>query len=36
MVKKATITETIRFNKLCWFGHVERLEEDGIPKKYYI
>ena len=36
MVKKPTITETIRLNRLHWFGHVERMEENRIPKKYYI
>ena len=30
MVKKPTITETIRLNKLRWFGHVQRLEENTI------
>jgi hypothetical protein len=33
MVKKTTITETIRLNRLCWFGHVHRMEENRIPKK---
>jgi hypothetical protein len=33
MVKKPTITETIRLNRLCWFGHVQRMEENRIPKK---
>jgi len=33
MVKKPTITETIRLNRLCWFGHVESMEENKIPKK---
>jgi len=32
-VKKPTITETIRLNSLCWFGHVQRMEENRIPKK---
>ena len=32
-VKKPTVTETIRFNRLCWFGHVQRTEENQIPKK---
>jgi hypothetical protein len=27
-VKKPTITETIRSNRLWWFGHVQRLEEN--------
>jgi len=27
MVKKPTITETIRLNILHWFGHVQRMEE---------
>jgi hypothetical protein len=33
IVKKLTITETIRLNRLCWFGHVQRMEENRIPKK---
>jgi hypothetical protein len=33
MVKKPTITETIRLNRLQWFGHVKRMEENRIPKK---
>jgi len=33
MVKNPTITETIRLNRLCWFGHVQRMEENRIPKK---
>ena len=32
MVKKPTITETIRLNRLRWFGHVQRIEENIIPK----
>jgi hypothetical protein len=32
MVEKPTITEKIRFNRLCWFGHVHRMEENRIPK----
>jgi hypothetical protein len=36
MVKKLTITETIRLNGLCWFGHVQRMEENRIPKKSII
>jgi hypothetical protein len=33
LVNKPTITETIRLNRLCWFGHVQRMEENRIPKK---
>jgi hypothetical protein len=32
-VKKPTIIETIRLNRLCWFGHVQRMEENRIPKR---
>jgi hypothetical protein len=31
MVKKPTLTETIRLNRLGWFGHVQRMEENIIP-----
>ena len=34
--KKPTIIETIRLNRLRCFGHLQRLEENGIPKEYYI
>ena len=33
VVKKSTITETIRLNRLCWFGHVQSMEENRIPRK---
>jgi len=33
VVKKPTITETIRLNRLHWCGHVQRMEENRIPKK---
>ena len=33
LLKKPTIIETIRLNRLCWFGHVQRMEENRIPKK---
>jgi hypothetical protein len=36
VAKKPTITETIWLNKLSWFGNVHRMEENRIPKKYYI
>jgi hypothetical protein len=32
-VKKPAIIETIRLNRLCWFGHVQRVEENRIPKR---
>jgi hypothetical protein len=32
MVKEPIIIETIRLNRLCWFGHVQRMEENRIPK----
>jgi len=31
-VKNPTMKETIRLNRLCWFGHVQRTEENRIPK----
>jgi len=36
MVKKPAITETIRLNRLLWFGFVQRLGENRIPKKSII
>jgi len=33
MVKKPTIIETIRLNRLCWFGNVQRVEENRIPER---
>jgi hypothetical protein len=32
-VKKPTIIETVRLNRLCWFGHVQRMEENRIRKR---
>ena len=32
-VKKLTIIETIRLNRLRSFGHVQRMEENRIPKR---
>jgi len=33
MVKKPTITEKIRLNRLCCFGHVQIMEGNRIPKR---
>jgi hypothetical protein len=33
VLKKPTIIETIRLNRLYWFGHVQRMKEYGIPKR---
>jgi len=35
IVKEPTITETIRLNRLRWFGHLQRLEENRIPKRVW-
>jgi len=32
-VKKPTILETIRLHRLHWFGPVQRMEENRIPKR---
>jgi len=32
-VKKPTIIETMKLNRLRWFGHVQRIEENRIPKR---
>ena len=32
-VEKPTIIEAIRLNRLRWFGHVQRMEENRIPKR---
>ena len=32
-VKKPTVIETIRLNRLRWFGHVQRMEEKRSPTK---
>jgi hypothetical protein len=33
LLKKPTITETIKLHKLCWFGHVQRMEKNRVPKR---
>jgi hypothetical protein len=33
VVKKLTITETIRLHRLRWFGYVQRMEEYRIPNR---
>ena len=32
-IKKPTIIETVRLNRLRWFGHVQRMEGNTIPKR---
>jgi len=32
-VKKPTVIETIRLHRLRWFGHVQRMGENRIPKR---
>jgi len=32
-VKNLTMIETIWLNRLCWFRHVQRMEENRIPKR---
>ena len=33
VLKKPTVTETVRLNRLRWFVHVQRMEGNRIPKK---
>ena len=33
VLKKSTIIETIRLNRLRWFGHLQKLEENRMPKR---
>jgi len=32
-VKKPTIADTVRLNRLCWFGQIQRMEENRISKQ---
>jgi hypothetical protein len=32
IVKKSAITKAIRLHRLRWYGHVQRMEENIIPK----
>jgi hypothetical protein len=32
-VKKPTVIETIRLNRLRWFGHIQRMGDNRIPKR---
>ena len=32
VLKKPTIIETVRLDRLRWFGHVQRMEENRISK----
>ena len=33
VLKKPAIIETLRLNRLFWFRHVQRMEENRIPKR---
>jgi len=33
VLKKPTVIETVRLNRLRWFGHVQRVEGNRIPKR---
>src|SRR5215469_10326321 len=33
VLKKPTIIETVRLNRLCWFGDGQRMKENMIPKR---
>ena len=30
-----TIIETVRLNRLCWCGHVQRMGDNRIPKRVF-
>jgi hypothetical protein len=33
IIKEPTITQTISLNILRWFGHLQRMEENRLPKR---
>ena len=33
IVKSPTVTETVILNRLHWFGHVQRMEDNSFPKR---
>jgi hypothetical protein len=35
ILKKPTTTETIRLHRLRWFGYVQRMEDNRIPKRVF-
>jgi hypothetical protein len=34
ILTKPTITETISLHRLCWFGHIQRTEENRIVYEF--
>jgi hypothetical protein len=36
IVKKPTITETVRLHRLRWFGHVQRMGENTVPSAKFV
>jgi hypothetical protein len=36
IVKNPTIAEKVSLNRLRWFEHVQKMEENRFPEKYYI
>ena len=33
MILERQLLLNIRLNRLCWFGHVQRMEENEIPER---